>query len=56
MGIKGVTKRGKKYVAQLAGKYLGLFNTPEEAHEAWKQEALKKHGEFFREESKQPDE
>ena len=56
MGIKGVTKRSKKYVAQLAGKYLGLFNTPEEAHEAWKQEALKKHGEFFREESKQPDE
>lgn len=55
LGIKGVTKRGKKYVAQLAGKCLGAFNTPEEAHEAWKQEPLKRHGEFFREESKQPD-
>lgn len=52
VGFKGVTKNGRKYIAQLAGKYLGIFSTPEEAHEIWKQEAMKRYGDFFREESK----
>lgn len=32
----GVSKRGKKYVSMLSMKYLGRFDTPEEAFDAYK--------------------
>ncbi len=48
-GFRGVTwqKSGKKWQAQLASKYLGVFNTPEEAHERWKVAAKEAFGEFI---------
>lgn len=53
-GFKGVSKfrRDNKWQAQarLEGKdvYLGLFNTPEEASEAYNTFAKQHHGEFYR--------
>lgn len=48
--LKGVTPRNNKFLAQIQHNkkklHLGYFNTPEEAHEAYKQAALKHHGEF----------
>jgi hypothetical protein len=34
-GTKGVCKRGVKFRAMYAGKYLGTYNTAEEAHKAY---------------------
>jgi hypothetical protein len=51
-GLKGICfhKRAKKWKASISYKtkniHLGYFNTPEEAHEAYKEAALKFHGEF----------
>lgn len=53
-GYKGVTwhKASQKWRAAIVfqGKqnHLGLFDTPEEAHEAYKQAALRLHGEYAR--------
>jgi hypothetical protein len=54
-GLKGVTYRKDrdKYFARLRispykTKYLGLFNTPEEAHEAYKKAAIEASGQFAR--------
>jgi hypothetical protein len=50
LGIKGVGKAGKKYQAQIAEngglKYLGRFDTPEEAHAAYMEAARRQYGEF----------
>jgi len=47
-GFKGVTfhYQTKKYRARINNKHLGLFNTPQEAHEAYCIEAMKLFGEF----------
>lgn len=51
-GYKGVSwsKANKKWIASIkingCQKYLGLYSTPEKAHEAYKAAALKYHGEF----------
>lgn len=51
-GFKGVTwhKRSRKWQAVICNQgkdyYLGLFITPEEAHEAYKRAACELHGEF----------
>lgn len=49
-GFRGVTKFGSRYKAQIVvnktHKYLGLYDTPEEAHAAWASEAAKHHGSF----------
>jgi hypothetical protein len=53
-GFKGVRLRsdGKKYDAQIGlnGKryHLGSFDTPEEAAKAYRESAIKMHGEFIR--------
>lgn len=48
---KGVAREGRRFAAKAveAGKKirLGVFDTPAEAHEAWKAWAAKAHGEFF---------
>jgi hypothetical protein len=54
-GFKGVTGRqfagSYKYIAQISYRgtntHLGVFETPEEAHEAYCREAMRLHGEFF---------
>jgi len=49
-GYKGVSKRRNKWAAQVKHNYktifLGLFDTPEEAHEAYKRAADKLHLEY----------
>ncbi len=49
-GYKGVSKSGKKWRAQITIDnkpiYIGTYDTKEEAHEAYKQAALKHHKEF----------
>ena len=49
-GFKGVDQKGKKFRAQIVcrGKkyYLGMFDTKEEAHDAYKQKAIELFGEF----------
>lgn len=49
-GYKGVNKRGHRWYAAIKvnGKqiHLGTFDTPEQAYEAYKQAAIKYHGEF----------
>ena len=53
LGLKGVTFHGpsRKYLArvqlQKSRRHIGLFETPEEAHEAYKKEAKKLHGQFY---------
>ena len=53
-GYKGVGwhKKANKYVAYISVKgrqlYLGIFETPEEAHEAYKQKSLEIAGQFAR--------
>ena len=44
----GVVKaiKGPKFIAKMAGKYIGSFDTPEEAHEAYKYASVQKYGEF----------
>lgn len=45
---RGVQKHGKKYIAKIQkGKkqeYLGLFDSPEEAHEAFRKRHIELHG------------
>ena len=49
-GYKGVTRKGNRYTAQITinyvNTYLGSFDTPEQAAEAYKQAALAHFGEF----------
>lgn len=51
-GYKGVSKRGKKYRANIGYEYkvlhLGTFDTAEEAAEAYNKKALEFYGEFAR--------
>jgi hypothetical protein len=47
-GFKGVRPHKHKWVAVCAGKYLGLFSTPEEASAAYLAAATTKSGEFAR--------
>lgn len=53
-GFKGVTynRNASKWLAQIKinwkNKYLGLFDTPEDAHKAYCEAAQKHHGEFAR--------
>lgn len=47
-GYKGVCfhKPARKWMASINGTYLGLFDTPEAAHAAYCEAALRLHGEF----------
>jgi len=53
-GFKGVTRDNNKWKAQICVNrkviHLGNFNTPEEAHAAYVEAALKYHGKFARNE------
>lgn len=46
-GYKGVTPHRGKFAAQCSGKYIGSFNTAEEAYAAYVEYAKREHGEFF---------
>lgn len=52
LGVKGVFKDRNKFAAQITTngnrKYLGAFNTIEEAHAAYVEAAKKHHGDFAR--------
>ena len=49
-GFKGVQQRGSKFIARIWGGSknlrIGIFDTPEEAHEAYKQKAVEMQGNF----------
>jgi hypothetical protein len=49
---RGVRPYGNRFQAYIsinnAAKHLGYFETPEEAHEAYRREAMKQHGQFAR--------
>jgi len=49
-GFKGVTVSGKKFKAQICADgviyYLGRFDTPEQASDAYKKKSLEIHGDF----------
>jgi hypothetical protein len=51
-GFKGVYQRGQRFVAMIRrdkrGRYLGTYDTPEEAHAAYAAAAQKHFGEFAR--------
>ena len=45
---KGVFPRyGGKFESNIDGEYLGLYDTPEEAHEVYKKHAKNRHGDFL---------
>jgi len=46
LGYKGVSKSRNKYVARICGERIGLFDTPEEAAEAYKVRAKALFDEF----------
>lgn len=47
-GFKGVRRHHRKYAAQITGRYLGLFDTAEEASAAYEAAARLQFGEFAR--------
>ena len=47
-GYKGVTRHRSGWVAMISREYLGLFKTPEAAHEAYCKAATRIYGEFAR--------
>lgn len=47
-GLKGVRRRGSKFVAFISAEYLGTFETKEAAHAAYCQKAVEVFGEFAR--------
>lgn len=51
-GLKGASRIGSRYVAQIdlngTTKRIGTYDTPEQAHEAYKEVAAKEYGEFCR--------
>jgi phosphotransferase system IIB component len=51
LGVKGVTKAGKRYRAMISinkkQTHLGIFDTIEEARQAYETKARELHGEFF---------
>lgn len=48
--LRGVTRRNGRFVSQIRAhgvhRYLGVYTTEQEAHEAYSIEAIKAHGEF----------
>lgn len=46
VGLKGVTRKGRKFLACIARKKLGVFDCPAAAHFAYVVEAVKTYGEF----------
>jgi hypothetical protein len=49
-GFKGVVKHvdGKKWCAFISGEYLGIYETPEQAHAAYREIAKQRFGDFAR--------
>lgn len=48
LGLKGVSRCGRRYRAQVQKRYLGCFDTAEEAHAAYRVAAREHFGEFAR--------